>query len=449
MPSPQTPLATSPSGSSWWRGVTPPPSTSSYEQLGPSVFGIVRRVIRDPAQSEEVTQEVMLEVWRTASKFDAERGSATAWVMMLAHGRAVDRVSSVQKDSERARRTAAADIPYDKVTEAVESSLERERVRRCLGSLTELQRESVTLAYYRGYTYGQVASLLGVPTGTIKTRMRDALIRLRDCLGVADEPADRADVHTLAGAYAMDAISAPDRARFERHLAGCAACAQEIASLREATARLATATAVPLPSSMKERVMAAAALTRQQPPPVSEDPSTGRARPRGPGCGSRSPAGPAPWPPRPCSRAAVVFGVANGSMRDQLSQAQASSQQIAAVLTAQDATMMTGAVTGGGTVTIVMSHSRHALVFTAADLRALPASRGYELWLIGPAGARPVAMLAGRPRHDRPGHRLRAASRGSSRPHRRTLGRHRPPHRPDDARRRPVTPVHPGLRVRR
>jgi RNA polymerase sigma-70 factor, ECF subfamily len=155
-----------------------------FEQIGPAVFGVVRRVIRDPAQSEEVTQEVMLEVWRNASKFDAGRGSATAWVMTLAHRRAVDRVRSVQKESERERRTASADIPYDEVLEAVESSLERERVRRCLNSLTEVQRESVTLAYYRGYTYGQVASLLGVPTGTVKTRMRDALIRLRDCLGV-------------------------------------------------------------------------------------------------------------------------------------------------------------------------------------------------------------------------------------------------------------------------
>jgi anti-sigma-K factor RskA len=90
---------------------------------------------------------------------------------------------------------------------------------------------------------------------------------------------------------------------------------------------------------------------------------------------------------------AVVFGVSNGSMRHQLSAAQVSSQQMAAVLTARDATMMTGAVTGGGMVTIVMSHSRHALVFTAADLHALPASRGYELWLIGPAGDRPVTML--------------------------------------------------------
>jgi len=155
-----------------------------YDQVGASVFGIVRRVIRDPAQSEEVTQDVLLELWRNAAAFDAGRGSATAWVMMLAHRRAVDRVRSVQKESERERRAATADIPFDEVAEAVESSLEHERVRRCLGSLTELQRESVTLAYYGGYTYGQVAGLLGVPAGTIKTRMRDALIRLRDCLGV-------------------------------------------------------------------------------------------------------------------------------------------------------------------------------------------------------------------------------------------------------------------------
>ena len=156
-----------------------------YDQVAATVFGIVRRVVRDQAQSEEVTQDVLLEVWRNAAKFDPGRGSATAWVMTLAHRRAVDRVRSVQKESERERRTAVADVPFDEVAEAVELSLERERVRRCLGSLTELQRESVTLAYYGGYTYSQVASLLGVPDGTIKTRMRDALIRLRDCLGVA------------------------------------------------------------------------------------------------------------------------------------------------------------------------------------------------------------------------------------------------------------------------
>jgi anti-sigma-K factor RskA len=196
----------------------------------------------------------------------------------------------------------------------------------------------------------------------------------------------RQEVHTLAGAYAMDAISAPDRARFERHLAGCQECAREIASLREATARLATATAVPPPSGLKERVMAAATLTRQQAPPVSEL----STRPAWRGRLTMAAAAVAAMV---VLGAAVVFGIANGSMRDQLNQAQASSQQVAAVLTARDATMTTGAVTGGGTVTIVMSHSMHALVFTAADLHALPASRGYELWLIGPAGDRPVTML--------------------------------------------------------
>ena len=257
-------------------------------------------------------------------------------------------------------------------------------------------------------------------------------------------------------AYAMDAISAPDRARFERHLAECEECAQEIAGLREATARLATAAAVPPPSRLKERVMAAAALTRQQPPPVSQvSVETETSRMAAIVSWFRALA----WPRRMAVAAAalaavvvlgvaVVFGVSNGSMRDQLNQAQASSQQIAAVLTARDATMRTGAVTGGGTVTIVMSHSMRALVFTAADLHALPASRGYELWLIGPAGDRPVTMLpAGRARHDRTGHRLRAAGGGSPRPHRRTRRRRRPPHRPDDARRPAVARADPADRV--
>ena len=200
------------------------------------------------------------------------------------------------------------------------------------------------------------------------------------------------DVHTLAGPYAMDAISAPDRARFDRHLARCEDCAREIASLREATARLAAAAAVSPPPALKARVMAAAAATRQRPPePEPEAALSTWPRRRTPrrrlvmGAGAVAAAA--------AVAAAVVFGVSNGGMRDQLSQAQASSQQVAAVLTARDATMMTGAVRGGGTVTIVMSHSMRELVFTAAALRALPASRGYELWLIGPAGDRAVIML--------------------------------------------------------
>ena len=155
-----------------------------YDGVAPAVFGLVRRVVRDPAQSEEVTQDVLLEVWRTASRFEAAKGSATTWVMTLAHRRAVDRVRSAQAAAERETRAATAEADPEDVAEAALERIERERVRRCLGSLTELQREAVTLAYYGGYTYQQVAGLLGVALGTVKTRMRDGLIRLRDCMGV-------------------------------------------------------------------------------------------------------------------------------------------------------------------------------------------------------------------------------------------------------------------------
>lgn len=154
-----------------------------YDQVAAGVFGLVRRVVRDQAQSEEVTQEVLLEVWRSASRFDPRAGSASAWLMTLAHRRAVDRVRSAQASAEREKRVPAAAPGYDHVVEEVEASLEAQRVRRCLDSLTGLQRESVMLAYYGGYTYREVASLLGVALGTVKTRMRDGLIRLRDCLG--------------------------------------------------------------------------------------------------------------------------------------------------------------------------------------------------------------------------------------------------------------------------
>ena len=155
-----------------------------YDRASPAVLGSVRRILRDPAQSEEVMQEVLLEVWRTATRFDPAAGSAAAWIATLAHRRAVDRVRSEQRAAEREVRAAAAVVAYDEVADAVEASLDRERVRRCLAGLTELQRESVTLAYYGGYSYREVAHLLGVAVGTVKTRMRDGLIRLRDCLGV-------------------------------------------------------------------------------------------------------------------------------------------------------------------------------------------------------------------------------------------------------------------------
>lgn len=157
-----------------------------YGRVSPVVLGVVLRVLRDPAQSEEVAQEVLVEIWRSASRYDPARGSAAAWVCTMAHRRAVDRVRSAQSAADREERVGRrSEVPaYDHVAEEVEARLEREQVRRCLASLTELQRESITLAYYGGYTYREVAELLDVPLGTVKTRLRDGLIRMRDCLGV-------------------------------------------------------------------------------------------------------------------------------------------------------------------------------------------------------------------------------------------------------------------------
>ncbi len=153
-------------------------------RTGPTVFGVVRSVMRDQFQAQEVCQEVLLEVWRCASRFQPGRGSAMAWVTTIAHRRAIDRVRSEQRSADRQLRAASHQVAYDEVAEAVEARLDQQRVRRCLAALTDLQRESVTLAYYGGYTFREVATLLGVPEGTVKTRMRDGLIRLRDCLGV-------------------------------------------------------------------------------------------------------------------------------------------------------------------------------------------------------------------------------------------------------------------------
>jgi RNA polymerase sigma-70 factor (ECF subfamily) len=154
-----------------------------YHRLAPSVFGLAKRVVRDPALAEDVSQEVFASVWRQATRYDPAKGSAQTWVLTLTHRRAVDVVRSDEAASRREIDNATHDTPFDVVHEQATTRIEREQVRRCLSALTEVQREVVMLAYYGGHTYAEVSALLQANLSTVKTRMRDGLVRLRDCLG--------------------------------------------------------------------------------------------------------------------------------------------------------------------------------------------------------------------------------------------------------------------------
>ena len=153
-----------------------------YDELSSAVFGLARRVVRDPARAEDVTQEVFLEVWRKAGRFDSALGKAKTWVMTIAHRRAVDAVRRNESQKRQDERTAPEQVSHDEPADSLIAAEEQGAVRECLETLTDLQLESVRLAYFNGYTYSEVATLLDKPLPTIKTRMRDGLIRLRDCL---------------------------------------------------------------------------------------------------------------------------------------------------------------------------------------------------------------------------------------------------------------------------
>lgn len=157
-----------------------------YDRIAPRVLGLIRRVLVDPAQSEEVAQEVFLEVWQSAARFDPNKGRAVTWIMTMAHRRAIDRVRAAQASRDRDTAVGIRDLPteYDQVSETVEVRMEHERVEVAMSALSDAQREAVTLAYYKGLSQSEVAEALGIPLGTAKTRLRDAMIRLRNELGV-------------------------------------------------------------------------------------------------------------------------------------------------------------------------------------------------------------------------------------------------------------------------
>ena len=196
--------------------------------------------------------------------------------------------------------------------------------------------------------------------------------------------------HTLAGAYALDALTEPDRVKFERHLAGCEACRQEASSLREAAGRLAAVSAVPPPAHVREQVLAEAARTRQQPPLTLDAPA-------GSGAGRRAVRWRAPRMAVAIAGGLILVALVLGGMfihtQRSLNLEQAHNRAIATVLNAPDATIMSAKAMTSGSATVVMSHRDRALVLTTAMLPALPAGQRYQVWLMGPRRTRPGGML--------------------------------------------------------
>lgn len=157
-----------------------------YDMLSPRAFGLILRVLVDRSQSEEVLQEVFLEVWQSAGRFAPNKGQGRSWVLTIAHRRAVDRVRASQASTDRDYRVGIRDteVAHDTVAEEVQMRIEGEGVTRALEVLPEAQREAIVLSYFGGYSQSEIAAMTSTPLGTIKTRMRDGLSRLRTEMGV-------------------------------------------------------------------------------------------------------------------------------------------------------------------------------------------------------------------------------------------------------------------------
>ena len=153
-----------------------------YDLTSDMVFGLALRVIKAPALAEEVAQEVYLQLWERAGDFDPNKGKARSWIATVAHRRAVDAVRRSQSARDREDRLAP-DAPRDDVADSAIEADEHERIRQGLSALTDLQWEAIRLAYFQGMTYREVAERLDTPLGTVKSRMRDGLLRLRETMG--------------------------------------------------------------------------------------------------------------------------------------------------------------------------------------------------------------------------------------------------------------------------
>ena len=240
-----------------------------YDATSRRLFGLVLRVVRDHAMSEEVTQEVYLDVWRQSARFDAQRGSALSWLMTIAHRTAVDRVRSSEASRRRddAHAAASHDVEFDATAEAAQATLEAQRVRRALATLTDAQRSAVELAYLGGYTHTEVAR---PPRPPARHRQDPDPGRPHSAPGHDGSSGMSPDLHHLSGAYAVDALDEGERALFEQHLAGCADCRAEVAELSATAHSLSALTEETPPPSLRAAVLSGISQVRPL-PPLGED----------------------------------------------------------------------------------------------------------------------------------------------------------------------------------
>ena len=241
-----------------------------YDRVGRVAYGLAFRVLRDDRLAEDAVQEAFLGVWRTAAGFRAERAKASTWILTLVHRRAVDLVRR-----EERRRAEPLDETHDvATTESAEDAawlgFERERVQEGLRQLPHVQREAIELAYYGGFSQSELSERLGVPLGTIKSRMFAGLSRLRELLqDGAEEGSWKSHIHELTAGYALDALDPAEREAFEAHLEGCEQCQEELASFWEVTGGLAAAADGPAPSpALRERILEAARAEQQNVVPI-------------------------------------------------------------------------------------------------------------------------------------------------------------------------------------
>ena len=379
---------------------------------------------------------MFLEIWRRASRFDRTRGSGTSWIMTLTHARAVDRVRSAQASSERETKAAqmGTERDVDTVVEQVESAFERRAVQRCLGTLTDLQRESITLAYYSGYTYREVGELLSTPLPTVKTRLRDGLDpapRLpRSCPG--GDPMTAPDLHLDTGAMALDALPDDERAAFVAHLDDCETCPPELAEFTETVARLAVLTAQRPPAGLKQRVLEAITTIPQLPPltdggrhratdAAAEDTSEAERRRRSPtssrcapGIGAPRRWSRRPWWPSRCWSAVSWWPIGRPPA--------STAEQAQCVATAPDATVTRPTVGDVGEVRYAPSCG--AATVDVTGIAAPPTGQQYQMWFIAgqtitSAGLMSPGCGLARVAH---GHRPGERPVGADRDHRRADG---------------------------